>query len=60
MKKTETTAAQTADLNDYHKERNRRMVKKTSEQPLMSPDEFIEQTRRLARQSTQTTVKSGD
>lgn len=52
MKKTPTI-----ELNDYHKARNERMVKKVSQQPLMSAEEFIEQTQRLARQSTTTTSK---
>lgn len=55
MKKKPTT-----DLNDYHKARNERMVRKVSEQPLLSPEESIEQIRRIARQSTQNLVKSGD
>lgn len=52
--------AKEIELNDFHKARNERLVRKVSEQPSMSQEEFIEQTRRLARQSTQNTVKSGD
>ena len=55
MKKKPTT-----DLTDYHKARNERMVRKVSEQPLLSPEESIEQIRRIARQSTQNLVKPGD
>ena len=44
------------ELNDFHKARNERLVRKVSKQPSMSQEEFIEQTRRLARQSTQNTV----
>ncbi|WP_157579289.1 hypothetical protein [Spirosoma montaniterrae] len=47
------------ELNDFHKARNKRLTKKISEQPSMSQEEFIEQTRRLARQSSQNLVKSG-
>lgn len=50
----------TADLTDYHKARNKRMVRKAAEQPLMSPEESIGQIRRIAQQSTQNLVKSGD
>lgn len=39
------------ELNDFHKARNERLVKKVSEQPLMSQEEFIEQTKRIAEQS---------
>ncbi len=39
------------DLNDYHKQRNKRLIKKVSEQPPMSREESIEQIRRLQEQS---------
>ncbi|SOD88026.1 hypothetical protein SAMN06269250_2461 [Spirosoma fluviale] len=43
--------AKEIELNDYHKARNERLIRIVSGQPLMSQEEFIEQTRRLARQS---------
>lgn len=46
MKKT-----QDIELNDYHKARNERMVKKISQQPLMSAEESLEQFKRIAEQS---------
>ena len=52
--------AKEIELNDFHKARNERLVRKVSEQPSMSQEEFIEQTRRLAQQSTQNMMKSGD
>ena len=48
---------QNIELNDYHKARNERMVRKISQQPLMSAEEFTEQTLRLARQSVSHTSK---
>lgn len=39
------------DLNDYHKQRNKRLTKKLSEQPPMSQQESIEQIKRLNEQS---------
>ena len=41
------------ELNDFHKARNERLVRKVSEQPLMSREESIEQTKRIAEQSRQ-------
>lgn len=48
MKKVEESK-----LKDFHKALNERLIKKISGQPSMSREESIEQTRRLARQSTQ-------
>ena len=39
------------DLNDYHKRQSKRLVKEVSEQPLLSPEAFIEQTKRLRSRS---------
>ena len=39
------------DLNDYHKQRNKRLTRKLSEQPPMSQQESIEQSKRLREQS---------
>ena len=37
-------------LNKYHRQRSRRMIRKISEQPLMSLAECIEQAKRLRDQ----------
>ena len=47
------------ELNDFHKARNERLVKKVSEEPSMSPEESIEQTRRLAEQSRRVAKAGG-
>lgn len=39
------------ELNDFHKALNERLIRKVSEQPSMSREEFIEQTQRIAQQS---------
>jgi len=39
------------DLNDYHKQQSKRLVKEVSEQPLLSPEESMKQLQRLAKQS---------
>ena len=36
------------DLNDYHKQQSKRLVKEVSEQPLLSSEESIKQLQRLA------------
>lgn len=41
------------ELNDFHKARSERLVRKVSEQPSMSQEEFIEQTKGIAEQSRQ-------
>ena len=46
MKKT-----QDIELNDYQKARNERMVRKISQQPLLSAEESLEQFKRIAEQS---------
>ena len=46
------------ELNDFHKALNERLVKKISEQPSMSREESIEQTKRIAEQSRRV-VKAG-
>ena len=48
MKKT-----QNIELNDYHKARNERMVRKISQQLLMSAEQF----KRIAEQSQRPLVK---
>ncbi len=50
--------AKEIELNDFHKARNERLVRKVSEQPLMSQEESIEQIRRIAELSRQA-VKAG-
>lgn len=35
------------DLNDYHKQHSKRLTKEVPEQPLLSPEAFIKQTKRL-------------
>lgn len=39
------------DLNDYHKQQNTRLVKEVYEQPLLSPEAFTKQTKRLRSRS---------
>lgn len=53
MKKTPTI-----ELNDYHKARNERMVRKVSQQPLMSAEESYEQFKRIAEQSRRNLVET--
>lgn len=48
----------TIELNDYHKARNERMVRKVSQQPLMPAEEFIEQFKWIAEQSKRNLVKT--
>ncbi|MBC7569550.1 MAG: hypothetical protein H7319_07445 [Spirosoma sp.] len=60
MKTTPTTETPTADLNDYHKARNERLVKKVSKQRPMSSEESMEQMKRIAQSSSRKAVTSGD
>lgn len=47
------------DLNDYHKQRNARLVKEVSEQPSLSPKEFIKQVKRLRSMSQRQETSAG-
>lgn len=51
---------QQSNLNAYHRARNERMVKKVSEQRLMSPEESMEQMKRIAQSSSREVVNSGN
>lgn len=44
-------------LNEYHRRQSEQMVRKVSEQPLMSLQECIEQAKRLRDQPQPTKVK---
>jgi len=44
-------------LNDYHRKRNKRLVKEVSVQSPMSYEEYIEQQRKLERQSRRAGAK---
>ena len=48
------------ELNDFHKARNERLVRKVSGQPSMSPEESIEQIKRIAEQSRQAVKVGGN
>ncbi len=39
------------DLNDYHKQQSKQLVKEVSEQPLLSSEVFIKQVKQLRSKS---------
>lgn len=44
-------------LNEYHRQQSEKMIRKVSEQPLMSLQECIEQAKRLKEQPLETVSK---
>ncbi|SOD89443.1 hypothetical protein SAMN06269250_3068 [Spirosoma fluviale] len=44
-------------LNEYHRQQSKKMIRKVSEQPLMSLQECIEQAKRLKDQPLKTVPK---
>jgi hypothetical protein len=46
-------------LNDYHQQRNQRLMKERSKQRVMSPEECVEQSKRIAAESRDDARRSG-
>ena len=48
------------DLNDYHKQQSKRLVKEVSEQPLLSPEVSMKQLQHLAKKSQKQATSVGN